>query len=204
MSANTAACWRGPSRSRLFATGLWLGWALLVVFALGPSRLRAQTSSTRLIHVAVTDPPGRAVFGLDQDRFEVLGRGGACPITDFADADSPLALAVVGETQWPGVDEFVRPEDELIPARSLPDAVQRLLASKKPRKVLVTAATSGIEAIPADTIQVVRTTPTNSAIAIKVALHQYWLRVKCSTSSASLNVVIDRPLGLPPLSLTWK
>lgn len=195
----------GTSRPRLFAASILVACALLVAFALGPPHLSAQVSSARLIHVTVTDPLGRSVIGLDQDRFEVLRSAAACSITDFAGADSPMMLAIVSETQSSDLAALLRSEDELIQTRSLADAVQRLSASKKPRKVIVTTATSGAEMIPGS-IQVVQANRADLAGAVDELgkLHQYLLWVKCSTSSANLNVVLDRPLGLPPLNLTWK
>jgi hypothetical protein len=191
--------------SRLLAAALIVGCALLAVLALSPPRLSAQVWSARLIRVTVTDPLGRSVIGLDQERFQVLGASAACSITDFAGADSPMMLAIVSETQSPDLAAFVRPEDELIQTCSLADAVQGLSASKKPRKVIVTTATSGAEMIPGS-IQVVQANRPDLAGTFDELgkLHQYMLWVKCSTWSPNLNVVLDRPPRLPPLNLTWK
>jgi hypothetical protein len=198
---NSQICSEPRLRKAQFVT---LTAALLVVLAGDPSRLAAQVPSTRLVHVTVTDRFGRFVTGLEQKRFEVVEGGVLCPITKFSGADSPMMLVIVSEKSVSEVSALIRPEDELIQARSFPDAIRRLSASKKPRKIILTTVTLSTKAVP-DDIQVLETTPANlfSAVDELVRLHEYLLWVMSSTPSANLNVVLKPPPGLPPLSLTW-
>jgi len=156
----------------------------------------------------VTDRFGRSVTGLEQENFEVVDNGvlcpvADCPITNFSEPDSPLALAVVSGTPVPTVGKFIRAEDELIQTRSLADAVVQLAASKKPRKVILSTTSSDTEAIP-EGIQVLQTTPAGLSNTLYElgGLHEYLLWVK--SSAPSLSVVLKAPADLPPLRLTSK
>lgn len=182
--------------------------AIIAVIAVAPSVLSAQVASTRLVRVTVTDHFGRSVTGLEQENFEVVDNGvlcpvADCPITNFSEPDSPMALAVVSETPVPKVGKFVKAEDELIQTRSVADAVRQLAVSKKPRKVILSTISSDIQAIP-DGIQVFQTTPAGLSNALYELgeLHEYLLWVK--SSAPSLSVVLKPPADLPPLRLTSK
>lgn len=189
----------------VLVTALFVGSALAVILTVGAACLSAQVPSTRLVHVAVTDRLGRAVIGLEQERFEVVENGVRCAITDFSGADSPMMLVIVSEMPLPGGAAFIRPEDELIQTESFSDALRQLSASKKPRKVILTTIASGTEAIPSG-IQVLQTTPANLSNPVRELddLNKYLLWVKSSAPSANLEVVLTEPPGLPPLRLTWK
>ena len=184
---------------------VFVGSALAIVLTVGAPCLSAQVPSTRLVYVTVTDRLGRAVIGLEQERFGVVENGVRCAITDFSGADSPMTLVIVSETPLPGAAPFIRPEDELIQTQSFSDALRQLSASKKPRKVILTTIASGIEAIPSG-IQLLPTTPANLSNPVGELddLHKYLLWVRSSTPSANLEVVLTEPPGLPPLRLTWK
>lgn len=191
-------------RTSLLAAVL-IGCALPVVLTLVPSRLSAQVSSKRLLHVTVTDQFGRYIVGLEQENFEVLENGVLCPVTNFSVADSPMMILIVSQTPLRGIGALIRPEDDLIQTRSIPDALRQLSASTKPRKVILTTITSSTDAIP-DGIQVLQTAPASVSNAVDklVGLPQYLLWVKSSIPSASVNIVLKPPPGLPPLRLKWE
>jgi len=114
-----------------------------------------------------------------------------------------MTVVIVSERPLPGADAIVRPEDELVQARSLPDALRQISASNKPREVILTTMSSRTEA-PAG-IQVLKTPPGNLSNAVRelAELHEYLLWVKSSTASANVKVVLTETPGLPPLRLTW-
>ena len=206
-SANSRTKTRGELRFRTspLASVLMIGCALPVVLTLIPARLSGQISSTQLLHVTVTDQFGRHIVGLEQDNFEVLENGVLCSVANFAVAGSPMMLVIVSETPVRGIGTLIRPEDDLIQTRSIPDAVRQLSASTKPRKVIVATITSGTKAIP-DGIQVLRTTPSSvfNAVDKLVGLPQYLLWIDSSISPASVKVVLNPPPDLPPLRVKWE
>src|SRR5947207_2057936 len=108
---------------------------LVVTFTGGASRVSAQVSSKRHVDVTVTDSLHRFVTGLEPANFEVVENGVRRAITDFSNAGSPISIVVVSDEPLPSLVAPGR-EDELILARSMPEALLRLAALKNSRKVI--------------------------------------------------------------------
>ncbi len=173
-----------------------------IVLTIGASRASAQVSSKRHVDVTVTDPSHRFVTGLEQEHFELVENGVRRPITDFSGVDSPISLAIVCEEPLPAIGTL-GPEDELIQTRSLSNALRQLSASKNSRKALVITTTTDTQAIPGD----IQTFQINRANVPKVVVelrNQYRLEFETSSPSASVEVVLKTPRGLPPLQPNWK
>jgi len=164
--------------------------------------LPAQSQSTRLVHVTVTDPLGRFVTGMEQERFEITENRIRRPITAFADLDSPMALAVVGDAQLPASSLGL--DDVLIQTRSVSEALQQLSSSTSPRKTLViTAAATDLPSVPFD-VQILRVKSDDLLKAI-VELHsEYLLQFESGDASSRVEVVLKQPRGLPPLRVNLK
>jgi len=172
---------------------------MLLVLALP---LPAQTQSTRLVHVTVTDPLGRFVTGMEQEQFEITENGVRRPISAFSDLDSPIALAIVGEMQLPL--SSVSPDDVLIQTRSVSEALQLLLASKNLRKALViTASSTDLPEIPFG-VQVVRVKPDGLLTAIVELRSEYLLQFHATDAPSQVEVALRQPRGLPPLRVNLK
>jgi hypothetical protein len=185
------------TRFSALAPAFFVGWTLPIVLAISVSPLSAQApSSKRLAHVTVTDPLGRFVTGIEQERFEIVENGVRRPITDFSDVDSPISLAIVSETPL-AASSLYRPNDELIQTRSIADALRQLSASKNPRKALVVTTTTDTQAIRG--VQVVQANPDNLLKAVVELRNQYLLQFESANTSANLEVVLHQPRGLPPL-----
>jgi hypothetical protein len=168
-----------------------------------------QGSSNRLIHVVVTDPANRFVTGLQPENFEVLENGVPRPIADFSPADTPVSIVIAGEPVSAEVAGIQRPGDEVAQASSLPDAVRRLMASKNARKVLITVAgLEGASGAPAYAIPggiwAFRANKEDIFKTIVETRNQYSLGIVSTDPSASVNVALRQPRGLPPLKLTVK
>jgi hypothetical protein len=176
--------------------------ATVFVLTIAASRGAAQATSKRHVDVTVIDPRGRFVTGLEEKNFEVVENGVRRAITDFSDVDSPLAIAIVGDGPLPDIGPL-GPQDQLIQAASVADAVRRLRDSKNLRKVIVNLTTTDRQAIPAGIVIV----QTNRADLFKtvVELHnQYRLEFESSAPSAPFAIVLTPPVGLPHLELSWK
>jgi hypothetical protein len=174
---------------------------LVVLIASSISHLPAQTQSNRLVHVAITDPSGRFVTGLEQDRFEIVENGIQRRITGFSDVDSPLLLAIVSEKTLTMGD--LNPRDVVIQTPSLNDAIQQLSASKNLRKALVMTTPIDAQSIPSG-IQIVQAKPEDLFRAIVGLRNEYVLQFESSSSSAAVGVVLKQPRGLPPLQASIK
>jgi hypothetical protein len=190
-------------RFAALASAVILSCTLPLVLTVGASRISAQGSSKRLVHVTVTDPYGRFVTGLAQEHFEVVEGGVRRAITDFSDVAAPIALAIVSQASLPAASTFNGPEDELIQTASLSDALRQLSASKNLRKVLVVTTATDTQAIPGG-IEVLQTEPANLLKAMLELHNQYRLQFESSTSSAAVEVVLKPPVGLPLLRTNWK
>jgi hypothetical protein len=94
------------------------------------------------------------------------------------------------------------PAYELIQTTSLSDALRQLAASTSPRKGLVAATGTDIQAIPAG-IPTLQTDPANLPGAVFALRQQYCLNVEPSTPSARAEVVIHQLRALPALDLNW-
>ena len=161
----------------------------LLLLALAAPLLVAQTRS---VNISVTDPKGRFVTGLDPENFEVLENGLRLPLSNFAPAASPIAIAIVGEG----------PSDsDLIQATSVPDAIRRLEASSAPRKVLLLTAPADPVA---DGIEVVQATPADLAKMVIKLRNQYHLEFTPSTQTATIDILLKPPQNLPRLAMIWK
>jgi hypothetical protein len=189
-------------RFAAFATAVIVSATLPIVLTVGASRVSAQVLSKRHVDVTVTDPLHRFVTGLKQEHFELVENGVRRAITDFSSVDSPISLAIVCEEPLP-VAGTLSPEDELIQTRSLSDALRQLSASKNSRKAIVIATTTDTQAIPGG-IQTFQLNRADVPKAIVELRSQYRLEFESSSPSASVEVVLKPPRGLPPLQPNWK
>jgi hypothetical protein len=171
------------------------------VIASSMPHLTAQTQSNRLLHVTITDPLGRFVAGLEQERFEIVENGIRRPITGFSDVDSPILLAIVSEKALTMGD--LNPGEVLIQTPSLDDAIQQLSASKNLRKALVVTTAIDAQAIPSG-IQIVQAKPDDLFSVVVELRNEYVLQFESSNSSAAIGVVLKQPRGIPPLQATLK
>ena len=176
--------------------------ALLFVMAGGAWNLTAQAPFKRYVDVTVTDPKGRTVTGLDEKHFTVVEAGVQRVITEFSDAGSPIALAIVSSESLADLGAL-GPEDELIQTASLSNAVRQLAASKNSRKVIFVFSALDSNAIP-DGIQALQVSRADMVKALIKVRHQYRIQFESSTPSARAEVVLQPPTGLPPLELNWK
>lgn len=174
---------------------------VIAVIASSIPHLPAQTQSNRQVHVTITDPLGRFVTGIDQERFEIVENGIHRPITGFSDVDSPILLAIVSEktqTMW-----GLNTRDVLIQTPSLNEAIQQLSASKNLRKALVVTTAIDAQAIPSG-IQIVQAKPDDLFRVVVELRNEYLLQFESSNSSAAIEVVLKQPRGLPPLQASLK
>jgi hypothetical protein len=175
--------------------------ALLTVGALHLAAQPASPQQSGFIPVTVTEPHNRFVTGLTQENFAILENGSPRPVTYFANGDSPIALAIISESQIPMTD-ILKPGDELFPATSLSGAVPQLMASKNQRKAIIVTTGTGVDGIPSG-IQVVETDPA-SALRVAIELrNQYLLRFQRFDPTARVEVVLKPPVGLPVLKPVW-
>ena len=190
-------------RLAALATTIMLSCTFPAALTVGASRLSAQGPFTRLVHVTVTEPSGRFVTGLRQEHFQVVENGVRRAITDFSSDPPPISLAIVSDGSLPAVGRLNGPEDELIQTRSLSGALRQLAASKNSRKVLLVTAAVDNQAIPAG-IEVLQTDPGNLLRTVIELNNQYLLQFESSTPSAAVEIVLQRPAGLPLLRPTWR
>ena len=189
-------------RLATFATTVIVSCAFSMLLTVGSSRASAQVSSKRYVDVTVTDPHGRLVTGLEQERFEIIENGVQRAVTAFSDTASPISLAIVSEEPLPTVDTL-DPQDEVIQASSVSKALRQLAASKNFRKVIVITTATEHQAIPSgiQTLQVDRADLLKAVIALR---NQYRIEFNSSVPSASVEVLLRQPVGLPRLELNWK
>jgi hypothetical protein len=155
-----------------------------------------------LVPVTLTDPLGRFVTGIEQERFEIIENGIRRRINDFSAPNSPVSMATVSETPLAG-GSLNHPTDELFQTRSVTDALRQLSASKNLRKALVVSTTIDAETIPVG-IQVVRTSPDEVLKAVIELQNEYLLQFESADKSASVEVFLHQPRGLPPLRVNVK
>jgi hypothetical protein len=182
-----------------------LSRTLSVLLAISALQLAAQAPPNQpaLVAVAVVDPSGRFVAGLDRENFTLLENGVPRPITDFSSVDSPISLAIISESPLPSVEKLSGPDEELIQTASLSGGLHRLIASKNPRKAIILATTADTQGIPPG-IQVVNAEPAKLLeVAIEVR-NQYLLRFQPSEPAARVEVILHQPRGLPILKPVWK
>jgi hypothetical protein len=160
-----------------------------------------QAPYNRLVHVIVTEPANRIVTGLAQENFEVIENGVVRPVT-FFDRDSRVSIALVGVSAA-GVARLNRPEDDLIQAQSVADAVQQLAASKNIRKALIVVGAGATAAVP-DGIEVLNSDETNLPRTVLEVYTEYVLGFSSSGRISTIEVTLKPPEGLPPLKLAQR
>ena len=187
-----------PSRVLILAT-------FSLALTLCALRLTAQLppNQSALVPVGVTDPNNRFVTGLDQENFVVLENGIRRPITSFYSVDSPISLAIISESPLTSIAKLSQPGDELIQTASFSDGLRQLIASKNPRKAIILATPVDTRSVPAG-IQVVQADPAKLLEAAIEVRNQYLLRFQSSVPAARVEVILDRPHGLPILKAFWK
>lgn len=175
--------------------------ATVLVLA-GVAPLLAQvTSSSRIVHVVVNDPMNRVVTGLSRLNFDVTEDGSLRPITAFTDADSPISLAIVAQSIPAVVMVVKRPDDEIIRAQSVADALRVLTASKNSRKGLIFTAGTIVGEIPSE-IHVLKAGPQDLMKSVLEAVNSYSLWFTSSSPASAIEISLRLPAGLPPLTVT--
>jgi len=164
--------------------------------------LPMQAQSVRFAHVTVTDPLGRFVTGMEQERFQIIANGIYQRIIGFSDTDSPISLAIVGEK--PLAVRDLNADDLLIQTRSLSEALGRLSASNNHRKALVLTTASDTQQTVSPDIQVVQTEPDDTMRAVIELRNEYLLQFESVDNVAQLEVLLKQPRGLPPLRVNLK
>jgi hypothetical protein len=176
-------------------------YAVAIFLTAGAAGLSAQTSANRQVHVTVTDPQGRIVTGLDPSHFAVVENGVHRAITGFSGDSYPIAVALVSSEPLtnPGPPRL---GDVLIQTRSLSDAVRQLDASGLARKVIVAASVAEADSIPAG-VEFIQTNSADVQKTIVRLQNQYRLEFNSESSSAAIEVVVAKPVGMPPLTPSW-
>lgn len=157
-----------------------------------------QSQTTRSIYVSVSDPLNRFVSGLARDHFTVVENGVTRTVSSVVDADSPIAIAVVGDLAVPAVAGEMGPKDVVIQTKSLEEAVQQLTASTSARKTLIVTTGAELPAL-AEGIQLLRVEPAMLSRTLIEVRNQYLLRVEGDGSNGGLGVTVRSPRGLPSL-----
>ena len=177
---------------------------LLVIIALSALPLSAQVTSKRFVHVTVTDPSHRFVTGLDRQHFEILENGVRRVITDFANPDYPISLAIVNESPLTDAATQLGPEVELIQTSSMAEAIRRLSISKNAQKAVIIASTNVEKLEIPGGIRAFLTDPTNLMKSVVELRNQYMLVFESSSPSANFEIVLKQPSGLPTLTVNRK
>lgn len=157
-----------------------------------------QAPSSRLVRLVVTDSANRMVTGLNSNNFEVLENGLPRPFALFEGA-SPASIAVVGPL-LPSVAGAMRPDDELIDAAGVADAVQRLSSSKNARRVLIASTGTDTQNVP-EGIQVLIADEATLPLTLREVHQSYVIELAPAATGSSIDVRLKPPKGLPPLKL---
>jgi hypothetical protein len=97
---------------------------------------------------------------------------------------------------------MLKPEDELIQASTLSDALPQLMASRNQRKVIIVTTSADVAGVPAG-VQVVHADPASAPKRVIELRNQYLLRYQSFDPAARVEVVLKQPNGLPPLKPFW-
>lgn len=156
-----------------------------------------QQPSTRVIHVAVTDPANRFVTGLDRFHFIVRENGVTRPVVSITRPDDSIAVVVVSE-DIPPVSSSARGKGELSFARSVAEALRTLSASRATRKALIITNGDGTAEISGD-VFVQRVAREVTQKAIIEARSRYAVTFASGDAAATPVVELNPPTSLPPL-----
>jgi hypothetical protein len=188
-----------PTQAFLLALTL----SVLLTVSVAPVAAQLPPNQSAVIPVAVMDPLNRFVTGLEQENFTVLENGAPRPITNFSGLDSPISIAVVSESPLPSAAKLSGPDDDLIQTASLSDGLRQLTASKNLRKTVILVTGWDTRSIPGG-IQVIQADPGKLLEAVIEVRNQYLLQFQPSVPAARLEVIVNKPRGLPVLKPVWK
>jgi hypothetical protein len=177
--------------------------SVLLTVSVMPVAAQLPPNQSAVIPVAVTDPLNRFVTGLEQENFTVLENGVPRPITNFSGLDSPISIAVVSESPLPAAAKLSSPDDDLIQTASLSDGLRQLTASKNLRKTVILVTGWDTRSIPGG-IQVIQADPGKLLEAVIEVRNQYLLQFQPSVPAARVEVIVNKPRGLPTLKPVWK
>jgi hypothetical protein len=177
--------------------------SVLLTVSVLPVAAQLPPNQSAVIPVAVTDPLNRFVTGLELENFTVLENGVPRPITNFFDLDSPISIAIVSELPLPAAAKLSGPDDDLIQTGSLSDGLRQLAASKNLRKTIILLTAWDTRIIPGG-IQVIQADPGKLLEAVIEVRNQYLLQFQPSVPAARLEVIVNKPRGLPVLKPVWK
>ena len=177
--------------------------SVLLTVSVLPVAAQLPPNQSAAIPVAVMDPLNRFVTGLEQENFTVLENGVPRPITNFFDLDSPISIAIVSESPLPAAAKLSGPDDDLIQTASLSDGLRQLTASKNLRKTVILVTGWDTRSIPGG-IQVIQADPGKLLEAVIEVRSQYLLQFQPSVPAARIEVIVNKPHGLPTLKPVWK
>lgn len=94
----------------------------------------------------------------------------------------------------------MRPDDELIDAAGVADAVQRLSSSKNARRVLIASTGTDTQNVP-EGIQVLIADEATLPLTLREVHQSYVIELAPAATGSSIDVRLKPPKGLPPLKL---
>jgi hypothetical protein len=177
--------------------------SVLLSVSVLPVAAQLPPNQSAAIPVAVMDPLNRFVTGLEQENFTVLENGVPRPITNFSGLDSPISIAIVSESPLPAAAKLSGPDDDLIQTTSLSDGLRQLTASKNLRKTIILVTGWDTRSIPGG-IQIIQADPGKLLEAVIEVRNQYLLQFQPSVPATRVEVIVNKPRGLPTLKPVWK